>query len=46
MVGSLGVLSVSVVKSAFAEFLGTTAASADVLTMAKTEVELSTIPKG
>lgn len=46
MVGSLGVLSASVAKSTVAEFLGTMAASADVLALAKVEVELSSIPEG
>ena len=46
MVGSLGVLSASVAKSSVAEFLGTMAASADVLALAKVEVELSSIPEG
>lgn len=46
MVGSLGVLSASVAKSTVTEFLGTMAASADVLALAKVEVELSSIPEG
>ena len=46
MVGSLGVLSASVAKSTVTEFLGTMAASADVLAMAKVEVELASIPEG
>jgi len=46
MVGSLGVLSASVAKSTVVEFLGTMAASADVLALAKVEVELSSIPEG
>ena len=46
MVGSLGVLSASVAKSSITEFLGTMAASADVLALAKVEVELSSIPEG
>jgi ubiquinol-cytochrome c reductase iron-sulfur subunit len=46
MVGSLGVLSASVAKSSVAEFLGTMSASADVLALAKVEVELSSIPEG
>lgn len=46
MVGSLGVLSASVAKSTVAEFLGTMAASADVLALAKVEVELANIPEG
>lgn len=46
MVGSLGVLSASVAKSAITGFLETMAASADVLALAKTEVELASIPEG
>ena len=46
MVGSLGVLSASVAKSSVAEFLGTMAASADVLALAKVEIELASIPEG
>lgn len=46
MVGSLGVLSASVAKSSISEFLGTMAASADVLALAKVEVELASIPEG
>jgi len=46
MVGSLGVLSASVAKSTVTEFLGTMAASADVLALAKVEVELAKIPEG
>lgn len=46
MVGSLGVLSASVAKSSVTEFLGTMTASADVLAMAKVEVDLSSIPEG
>ena len=46
MVGSLGVLSASVAKSTVVEFLGTMAASADVLALAKVEVELASIPEG
>ena len=46
MVGSLGVLSASVAKSTVTEFLSTMAASADVLAMAKVEVELGAIPEG
>jgi ubiquinol-cytochrome c reductase iron-sulfur subunit len=46
MVGSLGVLSASVAKSSISEFLQTMAASADVLAMAKVEVDLSAIPEG
>ncbi|KAG9314561.1 Rieske [2Fe-2S] iron-sulfur domain-containing protein [Chiua virens] len=46
MVGSLGVLSASVAKSAITGFLETMAASADVLALAKTEIELASIPEG
>jgi len=46
MVGSLGVLSASVAKSTVSEFLATMAASADVLALAKVEVELGNIPEG
>ncbi|TFK41299.1 ubiquinol-cytochrome c reductase iron-sulfur subunit [Crucibulum laeve] len=46
MVGSLGVLSASVAKSSVSEFLQTMAASADVLALAKVEVELGAIPEG
>jgi len=46
MIGSMGVLSASVAKSSVAEFLGTMSASADVLALAKVEVELGSIPEG
>lgn len=46
MVGSLGVLSASAAKSSVSEFLQTMAASADVLALAKVEVDLTTIPEG
>ncbi|KAI0690714.1 ubiquinol-cytochrome c reductase iron-sulfur subunit [Cytidiella melzeri] len=46
MIGSLGVLSASTAKSTVTEFLGTMAASADVLALAKVEVELGSIPEG
>jgi ubiquinol-cytochrome c reductase iron-sulfur subunit len=46
MVGSLGVLSASAAKSSVSEFLQTMAASADVLAMAKVEIELGHIPEG
>jgi len=46
MVGSLGVLTASVAKSTVTEFLGSMAASADVLALAKVEVELANIPEG
>ncbi|KAF5384737.1 hypothetical protein D9757_006231 [Collybiopsis confluens] len=46
MVGTMGVLSASVAKSSVTEFLKTMSASADVLALAKVEVELSSIPEG
>lgn len=46
MVGSLGVLSASAAKSSVSEFLQTMAASADVLALAKVEVDLNNIPEG
>lgn len=46
MVGSLGLVSASVAKSTVAEFLKTMSASADVLALAKVEIELATIPEG
>lgn len=46
MVGTLGVISASAAKSSVSEFLQSMAASADVLALAKVEVELSSIPEG
>ena len=46
MVGTMGVLSASLAKSTVTEFLQTMAASADVLALAKVEVELAKIPEG
>ncbi|KAL0576573.1 Cytochrome b-c1 complex subunit Rieske, mitochondrial [Marasmius crinis-equi] len=46
MVGTMGVLSASVAKSSVTEFLQTMSASADVLALAKVEVELGNIPEG
>jgi len=46
MVGSLGVISASAAKSSVSEFLQSMAASADVLALAKVEVDLTTIPEG
>ncbi|RDB28422.1 Cytochrome b-c1 complex subunit Rieske, mitochondrial [Hypsizygus marmoreus] len=46
MVGSLGVLSASAAKSSVSEFLQTMAASADVLALAKVELEIGNIPEG
>ncbi|KAF8905443.1 Rieske [2Fe-2S] iron-sulfur domain-containing protein [Gymnopilus junonius] len=46
MVGSLGIISASAAKSSVSEFLQSMAASADVLALAKVEVDLATIPEG
>ncbi len=46
MIGSLGLLSASAAKSTVTEFLATMSASADVLAMAKVELDLSSIPEG
>lgn len=46
MIGSLGVLSASAAKSTVTEFLASMSASADVLALAKVEVELASIPEG
>lgn len=46
MVGSMGVISASAAKSSITEFLKTMSASADVLAMAKVEVDLNSIPEG
>jgi ubiquinol-cytochrome c reductase iron-sulfur subunit len=46
MVGGFGVLSASAAKSTVTEFLGTMAASADVLAMAKVELDLNSVPEG
>lgn len=46
MVGSLGIISASAAKSSVSEFLQSMAASADVLALAKVEVDLTTIPEG
>ncbi|KAJ7785909.1 Rieske [2Fe-2S] iron-sulfur domain-containing protein [Mycena metata] len=46
MVGSFGLVTASVAKSTVTEFLKTMSASADVLALAKVEVELATIPEG
>lgn len=46
MIGSLGILSASVAQSTVTEFLATMSASADVLALAKVEVELASIPEG
>ncbi|PCH33297.1 ubiquinol-cytochrome c reductase iron-sulfur subunit [Wolfiporia cocos MD-104 SS10] len=46
MIGSFGLLSASVAKSTVTELLTTLSASADVLAMARVEVELASIPEG
>ncbi|TBU34889.1 ubiquinol-cytochrome c reductase iron-sulfur subunit [Dichomitus squalens] len=46
MIGSLGLLSASAAKSTVTEFLATMSASADVLAMAKVELDLAAIPEG
>jgi len=46
MIGSFGVLSASAAKSTVTEFLSTMAASADVLALAKVEIDLNSIPEG
>jgi len=46
VVGSMGIVGASVAKSTVTEFLKTMSASADVLALAKVEVELANIPEG
>ena len=46
MIGSMGLLTATVAKQTVTEFLSTMAASADVLALAKVEVELASIPEG
>jgi ubiquinol-cytochrome c reductase iron-sulfur subunit len=46
VVGSMGLLSASAGKSSITEFLKTMSASADVLALAKVELELASIPEG
>ena len=46
MVGSLGVLAASGAKSTVTDLLSGMAASADVLALAKIEVEMGAIPEG
>lgn len=46
MVGTLGAISAAGAKSTIQEFLKNMAASADVLAMAKVEVDLAAIPEG
>jgi len=46
MVGTLGALSASGAKSMVSDILSNMAASADVLALAKVEVEMASIPEG
>lgn len=46
MVGALGVLSASSAKATVSDILSNLAASADVLALAKIEVEMGSIPEG
>ncbi|KAK9374524.1 Rieske [2Fe-2S] iron-sulfur domain-containing protein [Lipomyces chichibuensis] len=46
MIGSLGLLSAAGAKATVQDFLSNMAASADVLAMAKVEVDLASIPEG
>jgi ubiquinol-cytochrome c reductase iron-sulfur subunit len=46
MVGSMGLLAASGAKSTVSDILSNMAASADVLALAKVEVEMSSIPEG
>lgn len=46
VIGSMGVVAASAAKSTVTDFLGTMAASADVLALAKVELDLSAIPEG
>ncbi|EMD41559.1 hypothetical protein CERSUDRAFT_110112 [Gelatoporia subvermispora B] len=46
MIGSMGIITASVAQSTVTEFLKTMSASADVLAMAKVEVDINTIPEG
>jgi ubiquinol-cytochrome c reductase iron-sulfur subunit len=46
MVGSMGVLAASGAKSTVSDILSNMAASADVLALAKIEVEMGAIPEG
>lgn len=46
MVGALGALGASSVKSTAVDMLSNMAASADVLALAKIEVEMGSIPEG
>ncbi|KAF8750736.1 Ubiquinol cytochrome reductase transmembrane region [Rhizoctonia solani] len=46
MIGSLGVLSATAAKSTVTDFLASMSASADVLALAKVEVDMNAIPEG
>lgn len=46
MVGTLGLLAASGAKSTVADVLSNLGASADVLALAKVEVEMASIPEG
>jgi ubiquinol-cytochrome c reductase iron-sulfur subunit len=46
MVGSLGILSATAAKSTITDFLASMSASADVLALAKVEVDMNAIPEG
>jgi ubiquinol-cytochrome c reductase iron-sulfur subunit len=46
MIGATGVLAASGAKSTVSAFLGSMAASADVLALAKVEVDMASIPEG
>lgn len=46
MVGSMGLVAAAGAKSTVTDFLSTMAASADVLALAKVEVDMNSIPEG
>jgi ubiquinol-cytochrome c reductase iron-sulfur subunit len=46
MVGSMGLLTAAGAKSTVTDFIATLTASADVLALAKVEVDLTNIPEG
>jgi ubiquinol-cytochrome c reductase iron-sulfur subunit len=46
MVGSMGLITAAGAKSTVTDFLANMSASADVLALAKVEVDISTIPEG
>ena len=46
LIGSMGVVTASLAKSTVTGFLSSMSASADVLALAKVEVDMSTIPEG